>query len=123
MAELLVQVIDKTHEDPFANQTHCKRGDVVVACPDGWSWGREEVKDPRTLILKVPGLSLQEAEAMTTPEIGDRRVTPMLHERAFYLETLPEVVGVPRVAVISIEQFRAAKKRKAAAENPFAIGA
>ncbi len=124
MAELLVRVTDKTHADAYANQTHCKRGDVIVACPDGWNWGNEEVKNLHTAIIKVPGLSEREAQAMTTEEIGDRKINPMLHARAFYLDflDLPATQCSSRIIEISVPQFRAARNKRVSLKNPFVIG-
>lgn len=125
MAELLVRVVDKTHSDVFCNQTHTKRGDVIVACPDDWKWGKEELTNPEWIILIVPGLSDREAQAITTAEIGDRRHNPMLHARAHYLDLTKlsdkfDIQGI-RVITITVEAFRAAKTRKLPVENPFVI--
>lgn len=63
MAELLVKAVDATHPDPAKDARGCyKRGDVVCVQPDGHEWGRLEGL-PRFVVVKVPGVSVDQAEA------------------------------------------------------------
>lgn len=67
MAEFLIKAIDANHPDPGIDLAGCyKRGDIVLAKPDGWSWGKCE-GPPKFNILKVPGMSIEEAEQYTKP--------------------------------------------------------
>ena len=42
MAELLIKVRDNIHRNPNEDRGSYKRGDIVVAMPDGHAWGRCE---------------------------------------------------------------------------------
>lgn len=87
MAELLVRVVDKVNNDSVYLDAKClKRGDVVVVCPDGWVWSDLERKNPDWHIVKVPGMSMSEAQAFTSPEIGDPKLNLMLRPRAFKVD-------------------------------------
>ena len=119
MAELLVRIIDKTHGDVYANATHTKRGDVIVAREDGWNWGRLERNNSQFAVLCVSGLSLDEAEGMTTEEPGNRKVNRMLHTRAFTLDLGKLGIDAPGEYSVSLEAFRAARFRKPPAKDPF----
>jgi len=68
MAELLVRIADKVNEDFYLNLQCTKRGDVIVVCPDGWPWGREEVNAPHWTIIKLPGVPVEEVEHLVSPE-------------------------------------------------------
>ncbi|MEM4167844.1 MAG: hypothetical protein QXW98_05320 [Candidatus Caldarchaeum sp.] len=67
MAELLVQVKHKADTD-LSNPEHIKGrfhpGDVIVVRDDGWSWGMGELNSENTMIIKVPGVSREELEAI-----------------------------------------------------------
>ncbi len=119
MAELLVRIIDKTHPDVYANATHTKRGDVIVAKQDGWRWGRLELSNPQFAVLRISELSLDEAEGMTTEEPGERKVNRMLHARAFGLDLKSLGVSRPGEYRISLAAFRKARSRKPPARDPF----
>ena len=54
MSELLVRVHDKINEDFYLNCQCTKRGDVIVARPDGWPWGKEELANPDWRNRKPP---------------------------------------------------------------------
>lgn len=71
MAELLVRVRDVTHPDPALDRLQSKRGDVVVICPDGWSWGREELTNPDWRILIAPGLDPGALDTLARPAFAD----------------------------------------------------
>jgi len=87
MAEFLVRVADKVNPDsPYLDAKCLKRGDVVVVCPDGWPWSQLERTLPFWRIVRVPGMSLSEAEAFLAPEPGDPLVNKMLQRRQFKLD-------------------------------------
>lgn len=88
MAELLVRVIDKINDDPVLNTKCMKRGDVVVVCPDGWGWSKEELTNPFWRIIKMPNLSMEEANRFLAPELDTDPNQPSktLQRRAFKLD-------------------------------------
>ena len=69
MAELLVRIIDKTSPDRDKDAQLTKRGDVIVVCPDGQPWGREERNNPHWRIVKVPGVDVEDLDYLTAEEI------------------------------------------------------
>lgn len=82
MAELLVRIRDKEpHPDPYIDVKRSKRGDVIAVAPDGWRWGRDELRNPDWRIFKIPGLPMDIAQSFLTPERGDPLVEKMLRRR------------------------------------------
>jgi len=88
MAEFLIRAKNNTNPDPVKNEEGCyKRGDLVVAFPDGHTWGRMESKQqwlsegntgtwPGTfVIIKIPDLTLAKAKSYIKAKIsgGERR--------------------------------------------------
>jgi len=71
MAEFLIKKISAINPDPIKNESGCyKRGDVVQVYKDG------ECKEPPSpnsnmLIVKVPGMTKEEALKYTESEIRD----------------------------------------------------
>lgn len=96
MPEILLRVVDKINDSDFYLNCQCtKRGDVIVAKPDGWAWGVEELSNPDWRIVKFPiankvnhDLMLAELGAMLTPErdIDPTRPSRTLQRRAFHLD-------------------------------------
>ncbi len=89
MAELLVRVVDKiNHDDPYLDAKCLKAGDVVVVCPDGWVWGREELANPEWRIVRVPGLTVEQCAGFLSeePETDPTNPNPMRQRRGFRLE-------------------------------------
>ena len=120
MAELFVRLVDKVHPDPYRD-VHClKRGDVVVACPDGWSWGRLERASMDHLIVSVPALSLEEAQGMLGPEldVDSRQPSRVLRRRAARLDVDHADFG----PTLTLDQFRALRQRKSPLTDPGVIG-
>lgn len=69
MAVLLIKAVDAVNDDPAKDASGCyKRGDVVVVLPDGHQWGRKE-GPPNFFRLKIPGLSVAEAEELMAAEV------------------------------------------------------
>ena len=138
MAELLVRVIDKVNEDFYLNLKCTKRGDVIVACPDGWAWGKEEVRDPNYRIFQIPDMTLSEALALCSPEIDINPETPSrtLQRRMAKLDldnaSLPTAIkdfladGSRRVAALTvplaIAEVRALKVVKPTVADPAIFG-
>lgn len=135
MAELLIRVRDKeSHPDPYVDVQRSKRGDVIVACPDGWNWSHEERTNPDWRIVRIPGLPQDEVDALVAPESGDRRLNPMLRRRAhsFDLDSadLPKAVRdavaddkrSKAVVTVSAVIGRRMRKRKPPAVDPAVIG-
>jgi hypothetical protein len=84
MCELLVMVRD-TGGTP-AHQC-LRRGDVVVAAPDGWRWSHAELHGhPEWCVLRVTGMTLEEGEALTVAEPGDGRPRHLRNLKAFHLD-------------------------------------
>jgi hypothetical protein len=89
MCELLVRVVDKVnHSDPYANAKCTKRGDVIVVQRDGWPWGVQEQLDKQYRIVKVPGLSVDDASSLLAgePEVDPQNPSRMLQARLFRLD-------------------------------------
>jgi len=78
MAELLIKASDTTNPNPVKDLRGCyKKGDVVVVKPDGWKWGKEELKKEKFYILRVPNKAIEETQYLTQPDeitIGTRYV-------------------------------------------------
>ena len=66
MAELLIKASDNFNPDPVKDLRGCyKKGDVVVVKPDGWKWGKEELKKEKFYILRIPDKKPEDLEALT----------------------------------------------------------
>ena len=66
MAELLIRLADTTNPDPAKDARGCwKRGDVVEVRPDGFRHGRFD-GPPFFAVVKVAGLTVEEAQAKYT---------------------------------------------------------
>lgn len=92
MAELLVCVVSKTHHDPYFDCKRPKAGDVIVVMPDGHEWGRAEIENQDWKIVRVPGVSVDQASVFTSPEIDDDPSQPsrVLQYRAFAFDMTAE---------------------------------
>lgn len=134
MAELLVRVRDKVSPDPYLNVRLTKRGDVIVVMPDGHDWAADELRNRDWRIVKVPGLSMVEAEAMTVEEPHDPERSRMMLRRWFRLDVdsvdLPQrarqvIADDSRAAPtfdLTLQQLRAAKLQKSPVADPAVIG-
>lgn len=76
--ELLVKrQANYTHFDPVKNEAGVsQRGDMIVAMPDGWVWGREEhpltairFNPSRFFIVKIPGITVAQAKKYLQPRV------------------------------------------------------
>lgn len=66
--ELLVRMVDKTDNPGLIPNR--KRFDVVTVQEDGWLWGKKE-RPPTYLIVKVPGVTVEEALFLMEPDLED----------------------------------------------------
>lgn len=77
MCELLLRVVDKINrDDPRLDSKCTKRGDVIVAVDDGWSWSPAERTNPDWRIIRLPNVTLSEAQSFLAPEPEDTPETP-----------------------------------------------
>lgn len=62
MAEFLIKARDPIDlpDNKIKRDNGWKRGDIVVVMPDGHEWGKEE-REPKFVVLKVPGMPLKDA--------------------------------------------------------------
>ena len=82
MAEFLVKAVDAIHPDPAKDARGCfKTGDVVVAAPDGHQWGAAE-RLPRFVVIKIPGLALEDVRQFAEPAEDARRKWRFIRENA-----------------------------------------
>lgn len=87
MAEFLVRVHNKVNPDSVYADVKClKRGDVVTVCPDGWPWSASELTNAFWRIVKVPAMTMSEAQAFLAGEPGDPITNKMLQRRQFKLD-------------------------------------
>lgn len=89
MAELLVFAKDRVNEtDFYKNLRLYKRGDVVVVCPDGWPWGKEELTSPLFRIVSIPSMTVSEASQFVAPEVDTDPLNPSktLKRRQFKID-------------------------------------
>ena len=93
MAELLIRTVDTVHADFYTNCGATKRGDVIVVCPDGWSWGTTERMSGEWRLLIVPDMTMAEAESFLGPErsVDPAHPSRTLQPRSFRinLDALP----------------------------------
>lgn len=79
MAELLIKSSDTTNPDPVKDLRGCyKKGDVVVVKPDGWSWGKEELKKEKFYILRIPDKKPEELKYLVQEhriQVGTRYIS------------------------------------------------
>ena len=115
MAELLVMVEDRVSPDPHRNVKLPKRGDVVVACPDGWPWSPAERTAPFWTIVRCPGLPADATSGLLAPEPGDEIVQRTLQGRAFGLDL--DALGERR-EVTPDELFGSLRRRKQPVADP-----
>lgn len=116
---LLVKAIDALHTDVTKNTRGCfKRGDVIVAKPDGHVWGSSEGL-PKFYQIDVTGAQVEDITAVLEPrrlpEFG--RLQTVARDSGLSLSALPvgnqsQLTSTGRTT-ITRGQFIAAIKRKA----------
>lgn len=88
--QLLIRIRDKVNSaDPYADAKLHKAGDVIAIMPYDQEPGREELRNPDWLIIKVAGEdAIEECISLTTPQLhndpGSRN--RMLQKRGFRLD-------------------------------------
>jgi hypothetical protein len=137
VAEMLLRLVDKgIRNDVSWDWGVTRRGDVIVANPDGWAWSNNELTALYWLIVKIPAFTLAEAQAMATPEPLDLSNPGRLYywKRLFYFNLSSLVVAVPQLSAalayprstqsINVTQtarvtaIRNSKTQRAAIPNP-----
>lgn len=134
MAELLIRVKSKTSNDPYKDVKLTKRGDVIVVKPNDSFWSHEELINPDWRILRVVGLSINEAEALLAEEPGDSKINRMLQRRAFDLHIdksdipnniknwiLDDTRTIP-IREVTLSQVRGLKRTKQPVQDSAIIG-
>lgn len=102
--ELLVRLIDRSDREDDS-----KRGDVVVAMPDGWAWSEAERMNSAWIIIKVVSLLGTDLDAMLAASVD---ATGRLHRRRGWkldlsVAALPQRFNYPRKTE-SVTMLRAA---------------
>lgn len=135
--ELLIRIIDKPKSgNATVDSQRTTAGDVIAFAPDGHIWGKEEVRNPEWRIVRVPGLLLADAEAMTAPELPESfSPNRLLRKRQFKLdieqldimsggELLADRKATPKGCdcVISREMLKSSRSLKATLTDPRIIG-
>lgn len=124
MCELLVRSVSKTHpDDPYLCSKLTKRGDVIVAMPDGWGWGTAELANPEWVILKMPAVPLEFGQSFLGEEKNTDPSNPsyVLQRRAFYLD-LDALLQTGDLSSLNDAQLAEYKRRKAPLEDPNILG-
>ncbi len=85
MVEMIVQRVDVTHPDPILDARHMKRGYVCEVLPAGSDWGRETLRNPDWVLLRVD-VPLAEARALLARGVGDRLRDKVIATRAMKLD-------------------------------------
>ncbi len=125
--ELLVMRKDRRMPGNPKDARMFKRGDVMVAMPDGHSWGRLEhpATDPdgTYFLIRVPGMTIEEAEVFMEEEVPietdpEKAQPPPGRRRVWSLDesllTGPQVSELNRLGVTTAtpEQMTGATRRK-----------
>lgn len=122
MSEIVVMLVSKEPSDPYHNAKAYKRGDVVEVLPDGWQFGKEELKNAEWAIVALPNISVSEALCLVSPEIerDPQNASRVLQRREFYLdlEGLEFLPGKKTYFNWTYEQLRVRRKRKEPLADP-----
>ncbi len=69
MADLLIRIRDKESSgDPETDAVQFKRGDVIAVWPTPGPWGTEELRNPDWRIVRLPNVSVEDAQELMAPE-------------------------------------------------------
>lgn len=96
--ELLIRIVDKV---PVGNPDYARasqRGDVIVACPDGWNWTTREKSNPDWIIVSA-NITQIEATALQESWRGG--------EPQFYRRIGVDPTGLSNGDVLTREQLMA----------------
>lgn len=96
--EFLVRTRDKLTPDDPRHLLFTRRGESIVACPDGHAWSEAERTNPDWLIVRRPDLSEAEAGALSAPLRAAPGSGEIPQLRAFYfdLDSDPPAVAARR---------------------------
>src|SRR5690606_17653855 len=87
MCEVLLRVIDKSDPDPKIDSKCLKAGDVVVIREDDWNWSEMEKTAPFWRIVRIVGMSVEEATLeFLAPENGSDANNPYLRRRKSFID-------------------------------------
>jgi len=96
MVELLIYMKDRINpKNP--NITNPRRGDVIIANPDGFQWGVEERTNPLFRVVRVPGLTVSTIESLIAQEPGDSDLNSNLNFRNKHIDVDALVADIPRI--------------------------
>lgn len=104
--ELCIALQDK----PGGGISSYKRGEVLVACADGWAWSEAEFDNPLWVIIRTP-LTDVEVEALNAPyrAVNYDIVVEPFPSRKFRLDVTTLGLGVSSVVVdVDVAAVRAA---------------
>lgn len=115
MAELLVFTTDTVGDDVYKNAKLPKRGDVITIQKDGWPWADGELKEPRFLILKLPGVAVSDLSSLISHEVSAApsndpgalqwiHPTNTLQYRGFHLDLDSLQVAYPNIVAPVVSQ-------------------
>lgn len=82
MCEFLFRVRDHS-SDPG---TRLGRGDCVACVENGWVWSESELTHPDWRIVKVPDMSVSEAESYLVPDMGNPEFGYLPQRRKFAID-------------------------------------
>ncbi len=117
--ELLICITDKTSVNPLHDPVLPKAGDVIHYHSQSGNWGTEELRNPDWRIFSVPGLTEDEAYALTAWELpGPNPGSQLLQYRGMSVDLSRLGAGT----TIDLETFRAAVTVKAPVSHPDVIG-
>lgn len=100
MAEILLKLKDmELSRDAAIDSQRDRRGDVIVALPDGHDWATAELEWPDWIIVKIPGMSVDEASAVAAPEPPDPNNPGAIRWKRLFSINLDAVAQVAPSAV------------------------
>lgn len=85
--EMILFAVDRVSDDPYMDALSYKRGDVIMAKPDGWPWSMAELTNPDWRIIKFPSIAMDQAASFVAPEAetDPRNPNRMRQRRGFRL--------------------------------------
>lgn len=128
MCEIVVVLKDsELSGDPRLDSQRYRRGDVICAVPDDHPFSEAERTHPDWLIVKVPGMGVEEGQAHAAGEPDDGSGRRFRWKRFFRLDldTAGETFSHPRVSesvTLTPAQVRPLKKRKHPHPDPEVLG-
>jgi len=129
MAEFLFRV----HSHNADPGTRLERGDCVIAVENDWPWSQEELTNPAWRIVKIPDMSLSEAQSFMVPDLGNPEYGYLSQRRKFTIDealiTLPEAqvfiaddTRAQPSMTFTADQLRGVVKERPPLQDPAYIG-